>query len=241
MNSSVASEEALSPTLVNLRRMLMPLKGYHRYRAEGLEHVPRSGPVLMVVSHSLATYDAFLLGMAIHDATGRLPRGLGDDLIFKTPWLADRAYEVGIRPASPKAGHQILEEGHLLGVAPGGMREALRPADERYRVRWSSRKGFIRLALETGAPILLAACAGADDVYTVYESRLTKLSYKYLKVPVPVIRGWGPTLLPRPVSLVHHIAPVIQPPPLEADRFEEQVDELHAQVVKEMNRLMSLR
>ena len=30
---------------------------YHDHRVEGLEHIPASGPALIVVNHSLATYD----------------------------------------------------------------------------------------------------------------------------------------------------------------------------------------
>jgi aminopeptidase N len=40
-----------------------------------------------------------------------------------------------------------LREGHVLGVAPGGMWESLRPRDERRQSRWEGRKGFVRLAL----------------------------------------------------------------------------------------------
>ena len=113
-----------------------------------------------------------------------------------------------------------------------------RPSDERYRIRWDERKGFVRLALRTGAPIQLAACPDADRMYRVYENRLTKLAYKHFKVPMPLLRGWGPTLLPRPVQLVHVISELLQPEPLDEDRFEEQVDDWHATIVQRMNELM---
>ena len=89
-----------------------------------------------------------------------------------------------------------------IAWSAGGMREALRPGDERYGVKWDKRKGFVRLSLRTGAPLVLAACPDADRLFHVYENRLTKLAYKRLHLPVPLVRGWGPTLLPRPVSLV---------------------------------------
>ena len=86
--------------------------------------------------------------------------------------------------------------------------------------------------------MILAACPSADQLYTVYESPLTKLGYKSLKVPIPLIRGLGPTLLPRPVKLTHHIAPPLYPPPLDLKNFEQQVDEFHAEIIATMSRLM---
>ena len=58
-------------------RLVRPLMAAHRFSTKGMEHVPRSGGCLMVVHHSLATYDGFLLGLDIWDRTGRLGRGLG--------------------------------------------------------------------------------------------------------------------------------------------------------------------
>lgn len=220
------------------RRILDPLRRYHGYRAVGLENIPREGPAIVAVSHSLATYDGFLLGLAVIDGTGRTMVGLGDDLIFKIPGLGSLAEMSSLRPANPENARALLAEGHLLGVAPGGMRESLRPSTERYAVRWQKRRGFVRLALETGTPIILAACPAADDIYEVFESPVTKIAYRHLKVPVPIARGLGPTPLPRPVRLTHHIGEPIVPPALDPENREAQVEALHTRVVAEMEALM---
>ena len=83
------------------RRVLRPLQRYHRHRVTGLENIPATGPVLLVVHHSLATYDAFMFGLALVEATGRTIRGLGDDMIFKTPGVSDMMRAIGVVPASP--------------------------------------------------------------------------------------------------------------------------------------------
>ena len=209
-----------------LRRLLGPLERYHRFRAEGLEPFPREGPVLLVVHHTLATYDGFLIGAAVWDATGRLPRGLGDDRIFQIPGLAGFARTIGLVPASPEAGEQLLRDGHVLGVAPGGMWESLRPSAERRRSRWEGRKGFARLALRTGTPMVFAACPAGDDIYRVYRNRVTDRAYERFHLPVPVARGVGPTALPRPVELVARFSAPLWPPAHDPTREAEQVDEL---------------
>ncbi len=232
--------EGAAPEIIQrVRPWLRGLAAYHRHEVTGLHHVPPAGRALLVVNHSLATYDGLLLAMSILDATGRLPMGLGDDLIFRTPGLRHLARGAGIVPANPRNAHALLERGHLVGVAPGGMREALRPTAERYTVHWRRRKGFVRLALRTGTPLILAGCPAADDLYRIYETRITKLAYKHLKVPLPLVRGFGPTLLPRPVKLVHRVMPPILPPPVDEANFEAQVDALHAEVVRTMEALLA--
>ncbi len=228
-------------TIDRAERLLRPLERYHRFRCVGLEHVPRTGPCLWAASHSLATYDGFLTGMAIVDATGRIPRGLGDRRIFQVPGLGGFAERIGLVEASPTAGEELLAAGELVGVAPGGMWESLRPRQERYRVRWGDRRGFIRLALRTQAPLMLSAVPRADEIYTVYGSRLTDRAYQRLHLPLPLARGLGPTALPRPVPLVGFIAPPIQPPPLDPAHEAEQVEEMFQQARRTMLELLSRR
>ena len=222
-------------------RLLRPMMLYHRYKVVGLEHIPRTGGCLLVVSHSLATYDGFFIGAAIFDATGRMCRGLGDDRIFQTPWIGEKARAVGITPASPGAGLRLLEAGELVGVAPGGMWESVRPRTERYGVRWGDRRGFCRLALQAQVPILLAGCPAANRIFDVYPSRLTDGVYQRFHLPLPIARGVGLSMWPRPTRLIHYLAPLIQPPPLDPDRETEQAEALFQAAKAGMEELLSRR
>ena len=226
-------------TVAQVERLLRPLARYHRFELEGVEHVPARGACLLVVHHTLATYDGFLLAGAIWERTGRMPRGLGDDTIFRIPGLAGFARRVGIVPASPEAGEELLREGHILGVAPGGMWESLRPRGERRRSRWEGRRGFVRLALRTGTPMLMAACPRADDLFTVYPSRLTDAVYRRFHWPLPVARGLGPTLVPRPLKLVGRLSARVVPPAWDPTREDAQVDAPHAAASASMASLLS--
>ena len=226
------------PTVRRLMSLMRPVMHYHQHRVVGLEHIPLSGPCLLVVHHTAATYDGFLLGIAIYDATGRLGRALGDDRIFQTPGLGDLARRCGIVPASPGAGEALLKQGELVGVAPGGMWEALRPYTERYQVRWDDRRGFCRLALKTGAPMLLAACPAGDELLKLYPNRVTDAVYRRLHWPLPLARGVGPTLVPRKVMLTHYLAPLIHPPLYDPAQEEAQVEALFQQAKTTMEGLL---
>jgi 1-acyl-sn-glycerol-3-phosphate acyltransferase len=221
-------------------RLARWLQLYHRYRVIGMENIPASGPGLVAISHSLATYDGLLLGAAIYQQLGRICRGLGDRLIFKTPLLADWATKVGMVEGSPPSGMQLLDEGNLVIMAPGGMLESLRPRGRRYQICWDHRLGFVRLAVRARVPILLAACPRADDIYRVYDNPLTQLVYQRLKMPLPLARGLGLTAIPRPVRLTHHISEPIFPPEIpEGEHFEEGIRAFHAAVMKQMRELMA--
>ena len=219
-------------------RALAPLRNYHQHKVVGIEHIPKTGPLILVVNHSLATYDGFFLGMAATEERGREPYGLADDLIFKIPGLKQFALSVGLVPASPAAGEALLKSGKMLFIAPGGMREALRPSEERHRVRWDTRKGFVRLAIKSGASIVLGACPRADEIYKVYENPLTKLAYSRFKVPFPVAFGRGPTFVPKAIPLTHYLAPAMAPPPYNEATFVDDVDAFHGEIVQAMNDLM---
>lgn len=219
-------------------KVLAPLERYHRYEVRGLEGLP-TGPFMLAVSHSFATYDSFLLGREIYRRTGRLPMGLGDDMLFRLPGIGSAARDLGIVPASPTAGAEILRSGRILMLAPGGMREALRPASDRHRVIWRRRRGFVRLALKEGVPLVLSACARADDIYRLYQNPLTAGIYERFKAPLPLFRGRGPSLLPRRVPLRQLVSEPIHPPVYEPQREQEQVDALHARVCDRMDALMA--
>jgi 1-acyl-sn-glycerol-3-phosphate acyltransferase len=220
-------------------RLLKPLALYHRYSVVGLDCVPRAGRTLLVVNHSLATYDALLLGVELYERLDRDMYGLGDDLIFRIGPLGVWAPRTGVVPASPDNARLLLEREALVGVAPGGMWEALRPSHERHTLRWHGREGFLRLAICCQAPIVLAACPRADEIFTVYPNPLTEVAYRRFKVPLPIFRGIGPTLLPRPVQLTHYLSGPHLPPPYEAGaHLDAKVHAFGDQVRAEMQRLM---
>ena len=221
------------------KKVLKPVRRYHDHQVHGLEFIPQEGPALLVIHHSLATYDGLLFALALHEHTGRMPVALGDDMIFRTPGLKDVAWKSGIRPASPKAGYDLLKEGRLLFVSPGGMWESLRSSDEARTVRWENRKGFCRLALRAQVPIVLIACPAADDIYEVRKSRITDMMYRQFKVPVPFARGRGRSPFPRRVQLTHHVAEPIDPPNHVPANEDEQIDALYETATARMVELLA--
>ena len=217
------------------------LKKYHSYEVQGMNRIPTAGKAMIVVSHSFATYENLLLGAEIYLKTGRYCAGLADRRVFQTPALSQFFKRIGAVNGSPQAGRKLLKKNNLLLLSPGGMRESLRPSHKKYQVDWRDRLGFVRLAIETQSPVILAACPAADDIFTLYENPVTKWIYKNLKLPFAVLRGIGPTVVPRPVKLVHHLSEPFYPPKLKKNEVDESdVREFHAKLVEEMNHLLKM-
>jgi len=226
-------------TFASIEATLRYLCDYHAYVPHGLDNIPRQGPALLVFHHSLATYDSFLLGVPMFDQLGRLFRGLADRLIFRTPGLAHVFRAAGFIEGTRQGTLAMLEQGEVIGLAPGGMRESLRSTHQKYTFDWTGRMGFARLSMMSGAPIVLCACPRADDLYTVFPNRMTQWVYDRLKFPAPIAIGrWG-TALPRRIKLWHLISEPIYPDVAPDRVTDDDVTNYHAKLVARMQRLMS--
>jgi len=218
---------------------LRALRDYHRHELIGLENLPKEGPALIVCNHSFATYDGWLIGVAIKDELGRSAAAIGDRLMMRSPVVGALFRHLGFIEGSRGAAVEILRRGEILGVVPGGMREGLRSSKDKYRIDWRGRTGFVRASMLSGAPIVLAACPRADDIFDVADLAFTRRIYERFKVPVAMVRGFGPTLVPRPIKLWHLLSEPIRPP-VPPDRVtEETVLAHHAFLTERMGRLMN--
>lgn len=226
---------------LRLLPLINVMRSYHRHEAHGLDHVPKRGPAIIACNHSLATYDMALLMGAIYYHNGRIARSLIDRAFYVIPGLGEMMERLGGIIGSQENASSLLNNGDIISLAPGGMRESLRPSTERYQIIWNSRRGFARLSLETGAPILLAACPRADDIYKVYANPLTKIIYQKLRLPFFFARGIGPTAIPRPVKLQHFLSEPIYPPKIAQDpaQIKKQLYNYHQKLMTKMNQMIA--
>lgn len=202
------------------------LKIYFRYRVYGFENIPKKGSGIIVMNHGILPIDGFLLGAEILIRLSRLPRGLTDHIIFNVPFLRELFLSVGIVDGNGENARKVLKKGGLLMVMPGGAREAFKNPKEKYKLHWDTRSGFIKLAQESGAPILLAFCYGIDDIYTWINTRSGRTTDA---IGVPMLMGLG--VLPIPVSLTQVIDRPIYV------RADEDTEKAKKKLIKRMNML----
>jgi len=144
---------------------------YFRARYVGVEKVPAAGPMLLVGNHNggLLTTESYLTYLAIWDrfGPGRALYGLAHDVVFDDPTLRTYAGKFGALRASHEAAHEAFAAGHGVLVYPGSDLDSFRSFQDRKRVVFGSRTGFVRLALRERVPIVPTVCAGPQEQWIV--------------------------------------------------------------------------
>lgn len=202
-------------------RLFGAMRAYHRYEIEGLSRILElRRPALLVGYHGRPiAYDLCMLGVTLHERLGYLPHGIVHGAVDQQPvmkWVADGlGFVTGDGPAVIEA----VRRGEHLCVQPGGTREGCRSFRRRYEVDWSSRVGYLALALRHRLPIVPIAASGIDDGYIGLNDGYAL--GKRLRVPgrLPLWLGIGlfglfPFSPPLPVKITQRIG---EPIDLEAD------------------------
>jgi 1-acyl-sn-glycerol-3-phosphate acyltransferase len=207
------------PDLVEhvLAPLLRPLYRYWwRVEARGLEHVPDTGPALVVGNHAgTLPFDALMVGLALLDEhpAHRSLRMLAADLAFTLPVVAHLARKSGNTLACSEDATRLLEAGELVGVWPEGYKGLGKPYRERYQLQRFGRGGFVEVALRTGAPIVPVAVVGSEEIYPMVANlrRVARaLGFPYFPV-TPTFPILGPLgAIPLPSKWVIEFCPAIE-------------------------------
>ena len=251
MNCDPASEvplkyQPLNETDLNRREELGKpiynfLKNYHDYSLVGSEKIDPTKNYLFIANHSLATYDFLLLVGSIYFEKNIFARSVVDNLLYYTPLLHKLSSFFQMVPGNFRALKKMLESGESILIAPGGMQEALRSSQEKRKILWERKRGFISLSITTKTPIILAACPEADDIYDVYKNPLTDFMYQKFKFPLPIAKGKNSLLpfLPKKIKLTHRLEGPFEPPSYEAgEDLDQKIEEFHAFLSEKMKQLL---
>ena len=92
-------------------------------------------------------------------------RALGASAIYAIPIVRDIVLACGGVSASREPANRCLKKGYSLTIVPGGEREQLMAAQEEQCVFLKDRKGFCRLALRHGVPLVPCYCFGESELY----------------------------------------------------------------------------
>ncbi|XP_047223841.1 transmembrane protein 68 isoform X4 [Girardinichthys multiradiatus] len=87
---------------------------------------------------------------------------------------------------------RALKNGHLLGISPGGVREALF-SDETYLLFWGKRKGFAQVAIDSQVPIIPMFTQNLREGFrSLGTLRLFRWLYERFRLPVAPVYGGFP-------------------------------------------------
>ncbi len=168
---------------------------YFRPDVHGIENIP-DGRVLIVPNHSgQFPFDAAMISVVclLKASPPRLLRAMVDRFVPALPYINEIYSRSGVVLGDPINCRNLLEDDQAILVFPEGTKGSGKTWDRRYKLARFGR-GFMRLALQTGAPIVPAAVIGGEEsIVSIHDGKpLAKL----LGLPYLPISPWLPLLGP---------------------------------------------
>ena len=141
-------------------------RDYFRVETTGIERIPQ-GRVLLVANHGgQIPIDGLLVSMAtvLEGGPPRIARGMVDRFVPMIPWVSTLFSRCGQMVGDHRLCRELLARDECVLVFPEGTKGSGKTIFERYQLQ-KFGTGFLRLALETQAPIVPVAVIGSEETY----------------------------------------------------------------------------
>jgi len=254
ISGAAADLDARDPEFIRSQLPLMWLLAtlYHRADVRGFERIPEDRPVLFVGNHSggNVTPDSivFMLAFNTYFGVDRPVYALAHALVTAFPIVGKVGRKWGIITADPEIGKAALERDACVLVYPGGDVETHRPWTARNEIRFDGRKGFLRLAVEAGVPIVPVVSVGGQETFVpltdgrrIAETLKLRELARLKILPVSLALPWGLNVgdflghLPLPVKIKQEI---LEPIDVE-ERFGDDLDAAYEYVTGRMQETLT--
>ncbi|XP_049823416.1 transmembrane protein 68 isoform X2 [Aethina tumida] len=197
----------------------------HGYEVEGLENIPDSGPGLIIYYHGALPIDIYYLLAKLLCVKDRLMHTVADHFLFKLPGFSVVIDCMKIIPGTVQSCSNVLKEGNLLAISPGGVFEA--QFSDHYNLMWKKRMGFAKVAIDAKAPIIPMFTENLREGFRniSFCKRFFMKLYSKLRFPVlPLYGGF-------PVKFVTHIG---KPIPYDPNLTPEELQVKVAKAIEEL-------
>lgn len=181
---------------------------YFRLEIDGFDQLPDE-PALLIGVHSGGplTMDAWTVLMAWwrHFGEARTLHGTAHDVLMNAPVLGEYFRRLGVISPSRENIQAAFDKGDDVVLWPGGEVDAYRSWGKRDKAVLGGRKGFIRMAMRAGVPIVpVATIGGHDTLFVLSEGRglakLLKLKERMRSDVAPITLSW-------PLGIALHLTP----------------------------------
>ena len=183
-------------------------RSYFRTEVFGIENLPAAGRAILVSNHSgQLPFDGVVLNCTCFlDATPpRVARSMFEHFVPSVPFASYLFNRWGQITGTPDNCRRLLEQEELVLAFPEGARGISKPFSKRYQLQ-DFGLGFMRLAIQSNAPIIPVAVIGAEEQAPAYN---VKLLAKLVGTPAFPVVPYPPflPLLPLPVRYRVYFGP----------------------------------
>jgi len=189
-------------TLAAVAPLLWLYRNYFRVELHGEENVPGEGRVVLVSNHSgQLPFDAAMIevGLLMDKDPPRAVRALVEKWVPTLPFVSTFMARCGQIVGTPENCRRLLAADEAILVFPEGVRGLNKPFRERYRLK-KFGVGFLRLALESNAPVVPVGVVGAEEqAPQLFDLKPLARLLGFPAFPIT------PTLLPFPLPSRYHI------------------------------------
>jgi 1-acyl-sn-glycerol-3-phosphate acyltransferase len=140
-------------------------RDYFRTQVFGIENVPAAGRVVLVANHSgQLPFDGLVICCAsfLEAQPPRVVRSMLEHFVPQLPFASYLFSRWGQITGTPENCRRLLEGDEVILVFPEGAKGIAKPFSQRYQLQ-EFGLGFMRLALETSAPVVPIAVVGAEE------------------------------------------------------------------------------
>uniref|UniRef100_A0A915BFN6 Acyltransferase n=1 Tax=Parascaris univalens TaxID=6257 RepID=A0A915BFN6_PARUN len=186
---------------------------WHGYEMRGIENVPDEGPALFLYYHGTLPVDVYYVIAKCMLHKKRTLHCVGDKFIFKMPGWGMICKVFCITPGTVEDCIARLKDGHLLCIAPGGVREALFSDPSRYNIMWGRRLGFAKVVLGADTPVIPMFTENCRDAFRTprWGRKMFRWIYEKSRLPLCPIYGGFPvkmiTHLGKPIKFIAGTSP----------------------------------
>lgn len=170
------------------------MRSYTRLETEGLDNIPRSGPVIVIPNHSgVLGWDAFVLQNEILKYGKRIPRTMSHNFWHQNEFFKRLSARMAYIPQDFKVAIKVLRRHNLLILFPEAEAGNFKPSTQMYQLQ-QFNPGFVSLAILTGAPIVPTCIIGAEETHLNLGTLDWTEKYIGARIPLPF------NLIPLPVK-----------------------------------------